>query len=458
MTRRVNRITGQEEEQDADGFWHPVTTPSPLTTATAPAPAPAQSPQSPAPAPTSPQTRGQQLLQDVGRGVWNFGEAVGPMMPFTPQGARQMVQPQTHPTARAITDWWNAPTAQTQSAQAAPSAPPAIDFSNTGELPAPVREYLDFIQGMSSRTGAGGLPDPTPVAAPPPVTADPGLATIETAANARRDQMAQILEQERQAIAAEDPTLRNRWQRLGEFLGQLGASGDASQAGAIMSEILSRDRNMARDLRRETIRLTMMGFGYEDAATQALASRLGGEHQAAQATADRQYQHSVGQAERQDRRDIAQYEASQRGAAQAQQVQLAAAEALLNAGMANLDQHRQAVSGFARSGDPNIRAQAFGALAPESLGPEAQGAWAQQQERQMSEMGLRAFVALNAANPREVARVLRQFDPAINQRYIERVGVEAATARAVMSPRAAEAFRANPELAAYIQFMPQPAQ
>jgi len=267
----------------------------------------------------------------------------------------------------------------------------------------------------------------------------------------------QVLDQERAALAAEDPTLRNRWARLGEFLGQLGASGDASQAGAIMSDLLARDRNMARDLRRETMRLTMQGFGLEDAANQALASRLSGEHQAAQATQDRTYQHNAGQADRTDRHNLAGFEASQRYSAQAQQAQIAAAEAAFAAGEHAYNRRREGLGAFAQSRDPATSRAALEAMAPEGFGEDAQMAWAGEQSRRMQEAGLQAFVQVNEGNTRELARVLGQFDRGLTRQRIERIGPAAALAQAMASPGAQEAFANNPELATYLRLQ-QPAQ
>jgi hypothetical protein len=260
----------------------------------------------------------------------------------------------------------------------------------------------------------------------------------------------------RSDIQDRDPEARSKWARFGEFLSAVGASGDLSQAGVIMSQILARDRGMADELRREMHQLTLAGFQAEDALQQAQVNLLSGQHQAGERTQEAAFSRGIADVERRDQYDFNTWEAGNQAAARQSQVGLALAEATRNA--AGNARERFEQNATALAGVPTTSGQANRALAAESgvTDPRAQSYLADAATQRQGAAGLYMRIARtdfgNSRARNELLQFLRQWDPSLQTRDLQNANPEAVFLRVIQGPGAAVAFRNNPELITASQY------
>ena len=394
-------------------------------------------PAAPAPAPAAPQPIGP---LDFSFGMRNAATGQAPY--GGANSAPAAVSPQAAPGTVAGDD--------------AGRVNPHINFGSPTTIRSEDQNYLDAIQGIMGNIGTTPMPGPSEMPAPPTFTADPALAAAATQAEGRNARVQEMLGTMREDLLQYDPQARNRWQRFGEFLGQWAASGRIENAGAIMSELLTRDREMARELQRETYRLTLMGLDSEAAMQQAQNNLLSGQHQAAQQTQTTAYEHGVADTQRQDQFALGAFETEERRNAQRNELGLALAEGTRNAESAGRDRWEGVVSQLLQS--PTMQGQASNALA-ESAGvndPRAQSFLSDSlMQRQRAAGLLMQIQSADLSNDRsrnQLAQLIQQFNPSVRADQLRRLSPEQIFLLAVQGPNAEQAFRNNSNLARGSQY------
>lgn len=305
--------------------------------------------------------------------------------------------------------------------QIAGATRPPLDFGEP-ELPESYQQYFDSMEGLISGLGANSTPPPAPqLPAAPTYEADPGLGRLAEHAETRNTQVSALLEDLRGDLEAEDPQARNRWMRMGEWLSMVAADGRLENAGAIMSDILTRDRAMSRELRREALALTLQGYQFEDAMVQAQANLLTGQHQAAQQTEEASYNRDVAQTGIDTQYEMAGWEASQRSSQATANLMAQLFGETREAQSGAREEHRGAIAGFLDN--PDYGEQAAQALIPEGIPEETGGVLARSLARdaELRQLAVRAGIDRN--DLRDLGRQLRRLDPNITDEEINRVAV-----------------------------------
>lgn len=318
--------------------------------------------------------------------------------------------------------------------------PPAISPSD--------QQNIEAIHGLADTVGPG-TPPATPQLPPAPTyTADPGLELAATHAQDRSKQVAGLIGDLQAQLKQDSPDARGRWVRLGEFLSAVAANGHLEQAGAIMSGIMARDREMRRELRQESTRLTLQGFSVDDAAVQAQANLLSGQHAAAEHTTEAGYQRGVSQTGLEQQHQGMVFDAQARTADARTRVAEAEIQARADANVRA--EARQHAGLTALSGDPTYGAEASTGLAAEAFpgNERAQGALSGVLGRQRAEQGLQAYILSNPrtnANEGQLLRLYREFDPTIRKEDLD--NPQGLFFRLTGSANAEAAFARHPEFA-----------
>lgn len=193
-----------------------------------------------------------------------------------------------------VDNWARVPQGQLaalpQAQAAAPAEPEPLDLTFPQSTPGG-EEYAQEIEGIIASLGDNARgPEFPPF---PTQTADPGLQALVERASARDARVQELVSERLARLESRNPEARNRWARVGEWLSAWAASGDAAAGGAIMSQMLARDREMAQELEDEALRWEMFGLDSGDALAAAQASLLSGQHAAQMATLIGQHRQDV---------------------------------------------------------------------------------------------------------------------------------------------------------------------
>lgn len=338
--------------------------------------------------------------------------------------------------------------------------PPPLDLGPI-QLPAETLTLTQRLEEIARGIGAGSVPAGTPLPAFPQIQADPANQMLADSAQGRNKQIQQLLTEMQKGAKANDPRNRGNLVRLGEWLSQWAASGNAAAGGAIMAQMLSGEREMAREIDQQVAQLRMQGFSADEAVDMARARVLSGQHQAGQQTQQGQYQRGVAEAERNDRRSMAQFDANSRTAGQRATIaqQIAGIEAQ---GLQNARAERQTVL-ETLAGVPEYASQAREQLVPESVTN-------QDARRVVADAGLREGAVPNlyvqiimdrsdrsAFQGNNLAGTLafyRQWDPTLSANDVKELPPIALIQRMLNGTGAAQAFRDNPQIRQNSQFAP----
>ncbi len=437
--RRYNQRTGQYEWVDTQtGQARPAGPNEALAAATTPTPSPqAQSPSIAQAAAGGQQGLTPETMRNASIRPEDIGRVILPFMLFGEVGERANASGTSVPTASATP----------------PAPPPAIDFGSPTDLSPADQAYIDTLTQLA---GTAGTASPPPalreLPAPPEAQVDPALAFLETQARQRNSQVQGVLGDMRSEMEAQNPRNQNKWQRLAQWMGNLAADGNLANAGAIMSQMLRDDQAMAHELRMETLRLTLEGFGYEDAVTEASARLMSGTHQTEEANRQNAWQTQVGNIERQDTQDMRAWEVGQRNRDSQTRMASIIAEAMREAQDRSETRWRENVQPFLAV--PEYSQQAGEALANSSgMDPNAARILGEEQVVQAAAQGL--LVTLSGADlsdsnvQDQVAGYLQQWNPSITPDVVENYAgnPQALYLMAIQGPNARQAFLANRDLA-----------
>lgn len=141
----------------------------------------------------------------------------------------------------------------------------------------------------------------TPVQYPraPTYTPDPANAELVEMARNRQQRMDPLIQRLIKDVEDQRTRHGNRSNihQFGEWLSNVAASGDASQAGVILQGMRDRTADRNRDWSAEIVRLTEAGYGLEEAIARAQAGVTSATHGASERTMEARFGRDVNQAE-----------------------------------------------------------------------------------------------------------------------------------------------------------------
>lgn len=360
--------------------------------------------------------------------------------------------------AEGVRNWWNAPPggapAPTPQAAPAPTQTP-IDFGQPeGYLP---RDETRLQQLRDLLPMIGQVPDIQAPQLPPAVqqTVDPAFEYLEDHASRRQGQTDELIAERRASIEERRERANNKWLLFGRWLGEVAATNDITQAGAIMANLIQQDQDLLLDLEEEATNLISLGWTAEDAVVEATSRRLSGQHSVESSNAQARDQRAVQQVDIDHRTGLARIDAESRATGARANVLSSIIDAEYEAGTRADERYRQGVAPFTNI--PGYELPAYEALAPETLPPEGRSVWANEAVDQQTTQGLLMSITagLQQENKGPLLALLRQFNPAIQQRDLNNSTPEQLLMLAMTGPNARQALRSNPQLREALRYMPQ---
>lgn len=442
MTQRYNQTTRQYEEQLPDGTWQPMSS-------AAAASQMAQTPATGAPRNRDAEPRGFGALSTPA--PTPADPAPMSLGPLNDLGVPVQHQPRynANPNPGAAAG----ATAGRHGANIQARAPLNVEASMLPED----QQLIDTLTELLGNIGAGNAMPPAPtLPTPPAVEVNPGFQVMADHANRRSSQVDQMIAQMRGENDARLNRAQNKWVIVGRWLSDWSATGDATQAGAAMSRVLSANEDMRQELQRETLLLTQMGWDAQDAVAQAQANLLAGQTAAAQATADRGYDRDVRQTDIESRHAIAGAENAARTTAAQADLTARIAEITHGASSRAREGRREGLAALTEI--PGYSRSAWEGLAPESIqDPAARSAVGGHMAQQQQAAGLLAYIATNqGSGNRQALQFLRQWDPSLTQRDLDNTPPPALMMRLRRAPNAAQAFARNPDIGEWARFTAAP--
>lgn len=339
-------------------------------------------------------------------------------------------------------------------APAPPPPPPPLNFEFG--LNPDQEDIINRMLANAGRLAGAGDPGQAPTLPDAPTySVDPGLRTMATHQQERAGDIQAILGQLMADQKDQDPRNRNRWQRFAEYLGELGASGDLAQAGAIMSRLRQRDEQWVADYQNRVAQLTLQGYAAEDAAVMAQAELESGVHQAGERTTEAAYDRDTRQTGLDSQYQLA-------GAANAGQNTRAGIDlenSILAMEYEFLNNNREQAQQIYRSlaGDPQRGEEYAAASLPQGLPQETAQAIARTMVEDQRFMGLASYIQANLGNTEALTDFLQQFDPNIVDRDVENAlasegGALGLAMRALNGANAQTAFANNPNLSRWARY------
>lgn len=300
---------------------------------------------------------------------------------------------------------------------------------------------IESLRGIAGSVG-GRAPARTPIPEPTPLTADPALAMGETEAQRRGTRGQEFITRQREELGQDDPANRNKWQKFFEWMGSVAASGDLSQAGSIMQELMRRDDTESREIRRMLAQLEMQGWTFEDLFADAQMRRASGEHTTSQQNVQMRDAWRANEAQSSNQYGLQSAQIASSAAARQADALREIAQLQYQLGEQQRQERLAALQGFAAS--PQYAPQAFSAMGAERFAnPDTAEAMGGQLMAQAMAPGLQAYVSAWRGDKKDLHNFLRQWDPRLTEADLERADL---IPRLLSSPNAAQAFRANPQL------------
>lgn len=274
-------------------------------------------------------------------------------------------------------------------------------------------EYQEEVLGiLRDALGSGVTGGEGDLTTPPTFTPDPAIAMRTAQAEARRDRLMPLIEEEIARIRGERERHANRsnMQQFGEWLSRWAATGRPGAAGQTLVDMRERTSRLERQWTMEILRLTEAGYSLEDAVASANANVASAAHQAGERTSIAGYEDAVG-----DRAARLQGRSADVGLAGT------LASVLAGFGAQNEAAEREALSVL--SGIPGYEAVGASELGRSMFpnNPEVSGVFASSAAEEAQIASVLSRMGMERGDRRRMEREIRRLWPSATRAQIDRV-------------------------------------